>query len=423
MDSVPVSEPVAIVMAAGKSTRMKSETPKILHELCGQPVLQYVLDALTQAGIRRKLVVVGFQADKVKAAFANTPGVEFVLQAEQLGTGHAVMVCEPSLREHQGPVVVIAGDQPMIRPELIADMLRRLKETNSKGLIATAVVPNPFGLGRILRDANGNFIGVVEQKDATPEQARINEINPSFYAFDGPLLFDSLRKVRPENAQKEYYLTDVPGILRTGGYKIVAEALATEADMYGINHRGHLAEAHRLMQDRIHQKLFDSGVTIVDPRTTSIDARAIIGQDTIIYPNTVIGGPVCVGRNCKIGPFAHLRPETELADGVIVGAFVEVVRSKLGEGTAARHLAYLGDATLGKNVNVGGGCITANFDAGIKSQTKVGDGASLGSGSVLIAPVTVGDHATVGAGAIVTKNDNVPPGATVVGTPAHPMKK
>ena len=419
----PVNEPVAIVMAAGKSTRMKSDTPKILHELCGQPVLQYVLDALTQAGIRRKLVVVGFQADLVKQAFANTPGVEFVLQAEQLGTGHAVMVCESALCEHQGSVIVIAGDQPMIRAELIADMLRRLKETNAKGLIATAIVPHPFGLGRILRDEKGNFIGIVEQKDATPEQAKINEINPSFYAFDGPLLFDSLRKVRPENAQKEYYLTDVPGILRSGGHTIVAEPLATETDMYGINHRGHLAEAHRLMQERIHQRHFDAGVTIVDPRTTSIDSRAQIGSDTIIYPNTVIGGPVRIGRHCRIGPFAHLRPETELADGVIVGAFVEVVRSKLGEGTAARHLAYLGDATLGEHVNVGGGCITANFDGGVKSQTTIGSGASLGSNAVLVAPVTIGENATVGAGAIVTKNDDVPAGATVVGSPARPMKR
>ena len=423
MDSVPVNEPVAIVMAAGKSTRMKSDTPKILHELCGQPVLQYVLDALTKAGIRRKLVVVGFQADKVKEAFADTPGVEFVLQAEQLGTGHAVMVCEPALRDHQGPVIVIAGDQPMIRAELIADMLRRLEETKSKGLIATAIVPNPFGLGRILRDEQGNFTGVVEQKDATPEQAKINEINPSFYAFDGPLLFDSLRKVRPENAQKEYYLTDVPGILRSGGHTIVAEPLATEADMYGINHRGHLAEAHRLMQDRIHQRHFDAGVTIVDPRTTSIDSRAEIGVDTIIYPSTVIGGPVKIGKHCKIGPFAHLRPGTELADGVIVGAFVEVVRSKLGEGTAARHLAYIGDATLGENVNVGGGCITANFDGGVKSQTVIGSGASLGSGSVLVAPVTIGPNATVGAGAVVTKNNDVPAGMTVVGSPARFMQR
>lgn len=316
-------EPVAIVMAAGKSTRMKSDRPKVLHELCGQPILDYVLQALEQAGVRRKLVVVGFQSELVENAFRNHPGVEFVRQTEQLGTGHAVQVCQEKLRSHEGPVIVIAGDQPLIRPTLISDMVRRLGETGAKALIATAIVQNPFGYGRILRDEGGEFAGVIEQKDATPDQSQIREINPSFYAFDGPMLFSALAEVRPTNAQKEYYLTDVPAILRKRGERIVAENLATETDTYGINHRGHLAEAHALMQDRIHQRLFDAGVTIIDPRNTYIDARAEIGPDTVIHPFSIIHGPARIGRRCKIGPFAQVPPNTQLADDAIVGSFVD----------------------------------------------------------------------------------------------------
>jgi bifunctional UDP-N-acetylglucosamine pyrophosphorylase/glucosamine-1-phosphate N-acetyltransferase len=315
------NEPVAIVMAAGKSTRMKSERPKVLHELCGQPILDYVLSALEQAGVRRKLVVVGFQADLVQAAFAGRPGVEFVRQTEQLGTGHAVSVCADALRGHAGPVIVIAGDQPLIRPELVSEMLRRLRESGAKALLATAVVQNPHGYGRILRDEAGEFVGVVEQKDATPDQAQIREVNPSFYAFDGPSLFSALAEVRPANAQKEYYLTDVPAILRRRGERIAAENLATETDTYGINHRGHLAEAHALMQDRIHQRLFDAGVTVVDPRNTYIDARAEIGPDTVVYPFSIIHGPVRIGRRCRIGPFAQILAHSNLPDESVVGSF------------------------------------------------------------------------------------------------------
>jgi bifunctional UDP-N-acetylglucosamine pyrophosphorylase/glucosamine-1-phosphate N-acetyltransferase len=224
-----------------------------------------------------------------------------------------------SLANHLGPVVVIAGDQPMVRPQLIKGMLQRLAESKAKVLIATAIVRDPTGLGRILRDDKGEFVGIVEQKDATPEQAKICEINPSFYAFDGPALFQALEKVRPENAQKEYYLTDVPAILRREGAKIVAEPLASETDMFGINHRRHLAEAHAIMQDRIQEVHLDAGVTIVDPRNTQIDARATIGRDTIIEPFTVIEGPVTIGERCKIGPFAHVKAGTTIGNDQIIG--------------------------------------------------------------------------------------------------------
>ena len=411
--------PVAIVLAAGKSTRMKSEKPKVLHDLCGLPLLSFVLDAVQQAGINRKIVVVGFGAAEVKASCAANAGVEFAVQDQQRGTGHAVMVCKEALKGHRGPVVVLAGDAPFVRSEMLAQLIDRYHKTQASAFVATAVVTNPFGYGRIVRDEAGNFDRIVEQKDAKPAEAAIQEINPSFYVFDGPLLFEALDSVRPENAQGEYYLTDVPGILKKQGKKVVAEALADEVDMYGINHRRHLGEAHALMQERIQGKLMDEGVTIVDPRSTSIDARALIGKETVIRPFSVISGPVSIGKNCKIGPFAHIRENVTLHDGAEVGAFVEIVRSTIGEGTCARHLAYLGDANIGKHVTIGAGAITANFDGKVKQSTSVADAVLLGAGSVLIAPVQVGSGAVVGAGAVVTRNHNVAPGEKVIGIPAR----
>jgi bifunctional UDP-N-acetylglucosamine pyrophosphorylase / glucosamine-1-phosphate N-acetyltransferase len=417
------AEPVAVVMAAGKSTRMKSDLPKVLHPLCGQPLLAYVLAALEEAGIRRKIVVVGYRSELVREQFQHEAGVEFVEQTEQRGTGHAVLVTESVLGGHQGPVVVLAGDMPLVRSEMIRQMIDRLVETNSAALLATAVVSNPFGLGRIVRNEDGEFVRIVEQRDASPEEAALREINPSFYAFDGSLLFDALKQVGSNNAQGEYYLTDVPGILREAGKAVRADILADEIDAYGINDRRQLAQVHELMQRRIQDKLMLDGVTIVDPRSTYVDARAKIGRDTVIRPFTMIEGPCEIGPSCLIGPFTHLRPYTTLADDVRIGAFVQVVRSTIGAGSQAIHLAYLGDATLGEKVTVGAGVITANFDREIKNPTTVESGAFLGSGSVLVAPVRIGADATVGAGAVVTKHHDVRPGETVAGVPARPMKR
>lgn len=415
--------PAAVLMAAGRSTRMKSELPKVLHELCGQPILEHVLRAVHQAGIERKVVVVGHGGDQVRARFADFPGIEFVEQAEQRGTGHAVRMCQELLANHAGPVVVIAGDQPMLRPELIRRMVERFEETKAKAYLATAVVADPTGLGRVIRAADGTFDRIVEQKDARPEEAAIREINFSFYCFDGPLLFEALAAVRPNNAQGEYYVTDVPGLLKARGERVVAEPIADEADILGINHRRHLADCHAAMQDRIQRRLLDSGVTIVDPRSTYIDARAQIGRDSVIHPFTVITGPVRMGERCRIGPFAHVREGTELGDDVEIGAFVEVVRSQLGHRSQARHLAYVGDSLVGERVNVGAGVITANFDGVRKAQTQIEDGAFLGSGAVLIAPVRIGSEAVVGAGAVLTKNHDVLPGEQVVGMPARPLHR
>ena len=319
MPSTRSAAAAAIVLAAGKSTRMKSDLPKVLHELCGQPILAYVLEALREAGVARQMLVVGHKQELVRQSLADRPGVEFTLQAEQIGTGHAVQVCAEAFADYRGPLLVIAGDQPLVRGTLLSTMLDRLEATGAKALIASAVVEDPFGLGRIIRDEQGDFLGIVEQKDATAEQAGICEINPSFYAFDAELLFAALAEVEPNNAQGEFYLTDVPAILRRQGHKVVAEPLADAVDMWGINHRQHLAKAHELMQSRIQNRLLDQGVTIVDPRNTYVDARAEIGLDSVILPFTVIEGPSQIGPGCRVGPFAHIRAGAHLAAGSVVG--------------------------------------------------------------------------------------------------------
>jgi len=417
------ADAVAVVMAAGKSTRMKSDLPKVLHSLCGQPLLAYVLTALEDAGVRRKIVVVGYRSELVRKQFGDWPGVEFVEQTEQRGTGHAVMCAESALASHRGPVAVIAGDMPLVRSEMIRQMLDRLVETKSAALLATAVVADSFGLGRIIRGPNGEFQRIVEQRDAKADEAAIKEINPSFYAFEGPALFAALKEVKSNNSQGEYYLTDVPAIMKDAGKSVRAEILADEIDAFGINDRRQLATTHEYMQRRIQDKLMLDGVTIVDPRSTYIDARAKIARDTVVHPFSAIEGPCDIGVGCRIGPFAHLRERTRLADGVEVGAFVQTVRSEVGAGSIARHLAYLGDAAVGEGVTIGAGVITANFDGQTKSETKIDAGVFLGSGSVLIAPVRIGANATVGAGAVVTKHHDVRPNETVAGVPARPMKR
>ena len=413
--------PLAVVMAAGKSTRMKSDLPKVLHDLCGKPLLEHVLDALHEAGVGRKIVVVGYRADDVREAFADSPGVEFVEQTEQKGTGHAVMVCADALADHDGPVVVLAGDGPMLRPELVETMLTRFRDSGAAGLMATATVDEPFGYGRIVRDESGTFDRIVEQKDASPEQAALKEVNPSFYVFDCRLMLAALAEVKPNNVQGEYYVTDVPRILKEQGHTVVAEILATEADMFGINTREHLAQAHALMQARILGRHMAAGVTVVDARNTYVDARAEIGRETVVLPFSVIRGSVKVGANCRIGPFAHLRDGTVLHDEAVVGAFVETTRTTLGKATSVKHLAYLGDTVVGVSANVGAGAVVANWDGQRKHASRIGDGALVGSNSTLVAPADVGDAATVGAGAVVTAGTKVANGAVVAGVPAKPL--
>jgi bifunctional UDP-N-acetylglucosamine pyrophosphorylase/glucosamine-1-phosphate N-acetyltransferase len=414
--------PVAIILAAGHGKRMKSGRAKVLHDVCGQPMIRYVVDAARGAGARTIVVVVGYGADQVRAALEREPDVRFATQERQLGTGDAVRACREVLGGYSGPAMVLVGDEPLIRPEPLADLLARQRQDHAACLLGTAMLPDPSGFGRILRDSAGRFLRIVEERDCTAEEREIREVNPSCYVFDLPGLWDALDRLDTRNAQGEYYLTDAPALLEAQGRKVVAVAVLEPDDILGVNTRQHLAQAHAIMQGRIHDRWMTEGVSIVDPRNTYIDARARIGCDTTIFPFTAIQGAVTIGRHCRVGPFAHLREGTVLDDGAEVGAFVEVNRSHLEAGARARHLAYLGDAHLGTGANVGAGAITANYDGVRKSRTTIGANAMIGAGAVIVAPVTIGPGATVGANSLVSKNHDVVEGQTVAGVPARPLK-
>jgi bifunctional UDP-N-acetylglucosamine pyrophosphorylase / glucosamine-1-phosphate N-acetyltransferase len=316
-----MNAPVAVILAAGKSTRMKSALPKVLHEVCGRPMIEYVLDAAREAGIRRQVVIVGYRADEVKASLAAHADVEFALQAEQKGTGHAVMMCRENLKSHDGPVLILTGDAPLMRAESFAALLQDFSAEGAACVIGTAETEKNFGLGRIVRDGRGDFVKIVEQKDATPEEAAIQEINVGCYVFDCRALFEALDCIQPNNAQKEYYLTDCAGILRSQGKRVVAAQRLNITEALGVNTRAELVQVHRAIQERCLSRLLADGVTIVEPAQTYIDPRARIGADTVIYPFSAIHGPATIGANCRIGPHAVVRSGASLADNTIVEPF------------------------------------------------------------------------------------------------------
>ena len=414
--------PVAIILAAGQGKRMKSERAKVLHEVCGQPMIRYVVDAARGAGAQTMVVVVGYAADQVRDYFHGEPDILFATQTEQLGTGHAAKICRPLLAEYQGPALILVGDEPLLRPQPLSDLLKRQELDRAECLLGTAVLPDPTGFGRILRDSAGRFLRIVEERDCTPEERAITEVNPSCYVFELPDLWDALDQIGTSNAQGEYYLTDAPEHLMAMGRKVLALNVLQPDDILGVNTRQHLAQATAIMQSRIQDHWMTEGVTIVDPRNTYIDGRCTIGRDTVIYPFTSITGSVRIGSNCRIGPSAHLRDGTVLDDGVEVGAFVEVNRSHLGPATIVRHLAYLGDAEVGESVNIGATAVTANFDGVSKNPTRIGDRTRIGAGAILVAPVDIGRDAVVGANAVVTRGHDVADGQTVVGIPARPKE-
>lgn len=418
-----INGPIAIILAAGHGKRMKSERAKVLHEVCGRPMVSYVVDAARAAGVRTIVVVVGSSSDQVRSALASEPDILFAEQRQQLGTGDAVRACRSLLGDYEGPALVLVGDEPLLRPEPLADLLERQRSTRAACLLGTAVLDDPTGFGRIVRDSAERFVGIVEQRDCTPEQAAIREINPSCYVFELPVLWDALERLDTGNAQGEYYLTDAPALLQADGFRVAAVPALHAEDILGVNTRQHLAQANLTMRARILDHHMTEGVTIVDPATTHIAANVAIGRDTVILPFSVIAGDVTIGQRCRVGPFAHLRTGTVLSDDVEVGAFVEVSRSTIDPFARVRHLAYLGDAQVGARANIGAGAVVANYDGHVKSPTTIGQGAFIGSGSILIAPVNIGARAVVGAGAVVTRDNHVSEGQTVVGVPARPMSK
>lgn len=390
-----MKESAAIILAAGKSTRMVTDLPKVLHEACGRPMLAYVFDACREAGVKRILAVVGYRKDDVIAAMSEDyPEVVWVEQAEQKGTGHAVMCCRDDLGDFDGNVLIIAGDMPLVRTETLQQLITKHEDENSAVTLATAELEDATGYGRILRDAYGNLQGIIEHSDCNEQQLKIREVNPSYYCFDAQRLREALDQIKPDNVKGEYYLTDALHILIHSGHRAAAITAVSPAEAIGVNSRQQLAEVSKLMQNRIQQKLMNSGVSIVDPPNTWIDARAQIGQDTTIHPFTYIHGRVKIGGRCSIGPFAYLREGTELKDNVVVGVFTEIKNSTIGSDTVARHLAYIGDAEIGQRVNIGAGTIFANYDGSNINNTKIEDDVFIGSGVTLISPLDIrsGEH-------------------------------
>ena len=424
-----------IILAAGKGTRMKSALPKVLHKAGGKAMLAHVLDAAKEAGAGRSIVVVGFGGAAVEEALAGE--AEFVTQAEQLGTGHAVLQTEPLLRGEKGTVLVLCGDTPLLTGTLLKKLVEEHAAAGAKATVLTAVMPDATGYGRVIRAADGTVAKIVEHKDATKEELGVREINSGIYCFSAPDLFAALHEVGNDNAQGEYYLPDVLEILKQKGEKIFAVAADSYEETLGVNSRAQLAASEKILRRRKNEALMAEGVTLMDPETTYVDVDVVVGRDTVIYPGTWLEGRTVIGEGCEIGPnsrfqnvkvgahvtahfcyaheceiadgvtlgpYVHIRPDTKLAAGVKIGNFVEVKNSVVGEGTKLPHLSYIGDSDIGAGVNMGCGTITVNYDGKKKFRTTVGDGAFVGCNSNLVAPVRVGDNAYVGAGSTITKD-------------------
>jgi bifunctional UDP-N-acetylglucosamine pyrophosphorylase/glucosamine-1-phosphate N-acetyltransferase len=439
-----------IILAAGLGKRMRSSLPKVLHCLAGKPLLSYSLRTAQSLNPERIVVVVGHGVEQVRAA-CNGRGLFWANQESQLGTGHAVRCAQPAFKDFSGDLLVLSGDVPCVSSATLAAVLLRHRQEAAALTVLTAVLDKPSGYGRILRDSQGTLRGIVEERDATEEQRAVCEINAGVYAAHSLFLFPALREITNSNQQGEYYLTDVVGVALKKGKKIATVQLQDETEIRGINTREELAMMEKHVQERINRRWMEAGVTLKDPLTTYIDEDVVIGKDTVIGPNTHLLGRTVLGERCRIdgsayltdarlgndvhvrfnvvitdgeleqeveiGPFSHVRPGTVLKRGVHVGNFVEVKNSVIGEGTKASHLTYIGDATVGRETNIGAGTITCNYDGFAKYRTQIGDRVQIGSDTQLVAPVTVADDAYVGAGTTITQD--VPAGALALSRTAQ----
>lgn len=433
-----MTEKYAVILAAGQGTRMKSKLYKVLHPVCGKAMVDHVLTQLERVGIDQIVTVVGHGADQVKQLLGDR--TTYALQAEQLGTGHAVMQAEDVLGQKDGITLVTCGDTPLFTAETFKQLFAYHEQQGAAATVLTAHTDQPFGYGRIIRDAAGTVAKIVEQKDATPEEAAVQEINTGVYCFNNQELFAALHQLSNDNAQGEYYLTDVIGILKQAGKQVGAFQMDDFTESMGVNDRVALANATRVMQRRINTRHMQNGVTMIDPATTYIDTDVQVGNDTVIEPGVVLKGKTSIGSDCvigahseirdsviedgvtvtasflenavmhkdsNIGPYSHLRPKAEIGVGVHIGNFCEVKNAQIGQNTKVGHLTYVGDATLGKEINIGCGTVFVNYDGMNKHHTNVGDYSFIGSGSNIIAPVEIGDHAYVAAGSTIT--DDVAP--------------
>lgn len=396
----------SIILAAGKGTRMKSETPKVLHKIMDKTLLGYVLDNVKNI-VTESFVIVGHHAEEVeKFVKENYTSAKTVLQSPQLGTGHAVSMVCPQLENYKGQVIILCGDTPLIKEETLKKFVEYHNSVNSDITVMSTIFENPTNYGRIIREKDNSLKCIVEEKDATTEQKAVKEVNAGIYCLNWDNIKLAFSQLKSNNAQGEYYLTDIIEWGKAQNLNVNAYILEDNTEIYGINSRVNLAQATKMMNERKLQELMENGVTIVDTSCTWISDDTEIGQDTIIYPSTYLEGRNKIGKNCKIGPFAHFRGGVEVADNVKIGNFVEVKKSKIDSNTNAGHLSYIGDSELGSHVNIGAGTITANFNpmTNVKSKTILKDNVKIGSNSVLVAPVTVEEGANVAAGTVITKD-------------------
>ena len=398
----------SIILAAGKGTRMKSDTPKVLHTIFDTTLVGSVIDAVNNTGLAdENFVIVGHQAERVEEYInENYDNAKCVLQSPQLGTGHAVSMALPYLKDFDGEVIILCGDTPLITSETIKEFVEYHRENKSDLTVMSAIFENPTNYGRIIRNQDSSLNSIVEEKDATPEQKAVKEINAGIYCINWAKIKPAFNELTSNNAQEEYYLTD---IIKWGNEKnlsVNAYTLKNNEEIFGINSKTHLAEATKMLNNKIVQKHLDNGVQIIDPATTWISPETEIGADTVIYPSCYINGKNKIGKHCKIGPFAHLRGDVVLEDYVKIGNFVEVKKTTIKSHTNACHLTYLGNSEIGSNVNIGAGTITANYNplTKVKSKTIIKDNVKIGSNSVLVAPVTIEEGANVGAVGVITKN-------------------
>ncbi|MBI5327301.1 MAG: bifunctional UDP-N-acetylglucosamine diphosphorylase/glucosamine-1-phosphate N-acetyltransferase GlmU [Deltaproteobacteria bacterium] len=436
-------EIAAVIMAAGLGKRMKSDIPKVLHAVAGKPMLFYPIEVVQSLGVKKVVVIVGHKADEVmntlKSEIRNPKSeIQYVKQEPQLGTGHAVLCAEGALKHWKGNVLILSGDVPLITKETIHGLLDLHTKRNAAISFISAIVGNPSGYGRVVRDKKNKVVKIVEDKDASQKEKRISEINTGIYFTDASFLFSGLKKIKKENAQGEYYLPDLIEMAVKQGKKVAAFTHINAAEVMGINNRIELAEANEEMRERLNNGLMLSGVTLIAPDTAYIHKDVRVGKDTTIYPNVFLEGATTIGHGCtieegckiinstigdnsiikshsaiessmighdvSIGPFARLRPECVIEDKARIGNFVEIKKSRLGKGTKANHLSYIGDAIIGEDVNIGAGVITCNYDGVKKHQTIIEDGAFIGSDSQLVAPVKVGKNAYIGSGSTITKD-------------------
>ena len=441
-DSKASTDVHVVVLAAGQGTRMKSALPKVLHGIGGRPMIEHVLGVASAIAPVTTTLIVGHQAEKIKERLSHRGALNFAVQDPQLGTAHALQQAEPVLGGRAGTVVLLSGDVPLLRPSTLEQLLATHRRAKAAATVVTANVERPYGYGRIVR-ANGRIIRIVEERDASPAERQVREINSGIYAFDLVPLFDSLRSIAAANAQGEYYLTDLIAVYRRRRRPVETLLVEDSVEVRGVNSRTELAELSAVMRQKKNEELMAAGVTLIDPATTYIDPDVRVGPDTVIHPGVVIQGQTSIGAACEvhayvhiadteladkvtinsfcviagarvaegatIGPFAHLRPETEVGQQAKIGNFVELKKTSLGAGSKANHLAYLGDATIGPNVNIGAGTITCNYDGERKHQTVIEEGAFIGSDSQLVAPVRVGKGAYVAAGSSIT--EDVPAGS------------